>query len=285
MPELPEVETIRRDLEKKVLNTRIVQANVVLPKIVRNPLDFFRGKLIGARFTRTDRRGKLLILEINNGLFLTVHLRMTGQLIYKHGKEIIAGGHSEKTNDFNLPNQHSHVILEFENGGQLFYNDMRQFGYLQIVDAKELKRVKSKFGYEPFGDDFTLEVMERLIKGRKRNVKAFLLDQTIVTGLGNIYVDEVLFASRVSPLRTVGDLEDEEVKLVYENIKVILKNAIDNRGTTFNNYVDASGRKGNFTKLLKVYGRGGEKCFVCGGVLKKMKVAGRGTVFCEGCQK
>jgi formamidopyrimidine-DNA glycosylase len=285
MPELPEVETIRLDLEKRILNTEIIQVGVVLPKIVHNPLSFFRKKLIGAKFVKTDRKGKLLILEINNDLFLTIHLRMTGQLIYKHGQEVVAGGHSEKTNDFNLPSKHSHVILNFKDGGQLFYNDLRQFGYLEIVDKERLKQIKSKFGYEPFGNDFTLETLEGLSRGRKRNVKAFLLDQSLVTGLGNIYVDEVLFASEVSPLRIVGDLNNKEVELIYKNIKEILKNAIDNRGTTFNNYVDANGKKGNFTKLLKVYGRGGEKCLICGDVLKKMKVAGRGTVYCERCQK
>ncbi len=284
MPELPEVETIRHDLNQKLLSTKIVQIRVLLPKIIRNPSDFFIQTLVGTKFQKVSRRGKLMIFEIDNGLFLLVHLRMTGQLIYKYDNELIAGGHSEKENNFNLPNKHSHVILEFENGGQLFFNDMRQFGYLQIVDGEELEQVKSKFGYEPFGSDFTFTVFRKLVKGRKRNIKAFLLDQTMVTGLGNIYVDEVLFASSVSPLRTVGDLGREEVRLVYKNIKTILKNAIDNRGTTFNNYVDANGKKGNFMKLLRVYGRGGEKCDVCGGKLKKMKIAGRGTVYCEGCQ-
>ncbi len=284
MPELPEVETICRDLNQKLLNIKIVQADVFLPKIVRNPSNYFKEKLVGASFDKVTRRGKLIIFEINNGLFLLIHLKMTGQLIYKQNGEITAGGHSEPTNDFKLPNKHSHIILEFENGGKLFYNDLRQFGYLQIVDTTELKKIKAKFGYEPFGSDFTFSTFEKLVKGKKKNVKAFLLDQKMVTGLGNIYVDEVLFAAGVSPLRTINTLNSQELKRVYEKIKTVLKNAIDNRGTTFNNYVDASGNKGNFTKLLKVYGRGWKPCVVCGKNLKKGKIAGRGTVYCEVCQ-
>ena len=285
MPELPEVETIRRDLSEKVLDKRIVEANVSLPKIVRNPEDFFQKNLVGKRFEKIDRRGKLIIFEISNGLFMLVHLKMTGQLIYKYKNNVVAGGHSEKAMGFDLPNKYSHVIFEFEDGGKLFFNDLRQFGYLKIVDTKELEVIKSKFGFEPLKDNFDLPVFRGLLKGRKRNVKAFLLDQSMVTGLGNIYADEVLFASKVSPLRNTADLTAKEIENIFKNIKAILEKAILHRGTTFNNYVDAEGKKGNFVKMLKVYGRGGGKCTYCGNKLEKIKVAGRGTVFCPKCQK
>ncbi len=286
MPELPEVETICRDLSEKILNKSIVKIEVRLSKIVKNQEEFFQEKLINNTFKKIDRRGKLIIFEIKNGgLFLLIHLRMTGQLIYKYKEEITAGGHSEKVMGFDLPNKFSHVIFDFEDGGKLFFNDLRQFGYLRIVDQEELEKIKSKFGFEPLEDSFNLSVFKKLIKNKKRNIKAFLLDQSLVTGLGNIYVDEVLFASSVSPLRNTKDLTKKEIENIFKNIKEILKSAVFYRGTTFNNYVDGTGKKGNFVKLLKVYGKGGTECINCKNKLEKTKVSGRGTVFCEKCQK
>jgi len=156
---------------------------------------------------------------------------------------------------------------------------------LKIVEKEELEKIKSKFGVEPLEDRFDLSVFEEVLKGKKRNVKAFLLDQAMVTGLGNIYVDEVLFASKVSPLRNTANLTVKEIEIIFKNIKEILEKAVLNRGTTFNNYVDGEGKKGNFVKFLKVYGNGGKECSNCKKKLNKIKVAGRGTVFCESCQK
>jgi len=285
MPELPEVETIRCDLLEKILNTKIVQVDVVLDKIVKNKSSAFKKVIKNNQFTDISRRGKLLIFHLKDGNFLLTHLRMTGQLIYRHQNQLIAGGHSEKKSDLDVPNKYSHVIFTFQNGGQLFYNDLRQFGYLNIVNKKELDQVIAKFGTELIDDNFTLPQFRKILKGRKRNIKAFLLDQNMLAGIGNIYADEILFASCVKPTRTIDQLTKKEVELIFKNIKSILKLAVKHRGTTFNNYVDANGNKGGFIKLLKVYNRGDQQCLNCKTTLQKIKVAGRGTCFCPQCQK
>jgi len=286
MPELPEVETIRRDLTERILNKKIVQLDILLKKTVKNDSNNFRQELLGDRFTRVDRVGKLLIFELKkSNRFLLIHLKMTGQLVYCFGKKVIAGGHSDEVGVECLPNRHTRVVFGFSDKGKLYFNDMRTFGYVKLVNAQDLEIVKAKFGIEPMDKGFDLSFLKSLIKNRKTNIKAVLLNQNLIAGIGNIYVDEILFASHVLPTRGVNRLSDQELKLIVKHSKVILKKAIDNRGTTFNNYVDASGRKGNFIKFLKVYGRKGQKCKRCDGVVEKMKVAGRGTHYCAKCQK
>ena len=302
MPELPEVETIVRDLREKIVGKKIKKVQVVLPKIVKNSKKYFVDFLTGNKFLAIERRGKLIIFKTarfnladnkkSDKKIMLVHLKMTGQLIWQKKSKnqkikTIAGGHDQKNTIENLPNKYSHLVFNFSDGSQLFYNDLRQFGYVKLVNEKELVKILDKFGYEPLKNTFTLNNFQNLIQGRKKNVKAFLLDQSLVAGLGNIYVDEVLFASRVLPQRTIDTLNEKEIKSIFKNIKKILQKAVDNRGTTFNNYRDAEGRKGGFMKLLKVYGRENKKCLRkgCVGIIKKNKTAGRGTHFCSICQK
>ncbi len=264
MPELPEVETIINDLNKKVINLEIKDIQINKNNIVRNSNKKFVDFLLSNKFKKITRRGKLIIFHFNDSdRFMLVHLRMTGQLIYKYQSsqggrkrnKIIAGGHSQEKTLDNLPNKYTHVIFTFKNKTQLMYNDLRQFGYLQLVDKKELDQVLSKFGYEPLEAKFNLRNFKKLIKGSKRNIKAFLLDQSLIAGIGNIYADEVLFASNVHPKRSVDTLSDDEQKKIHNNIKKILKKAVQYRGTTFNDYRDADGNKGGFEKKLKIYGR------------------------------
>ncbi len=297
MPELPEVETIVNDLNKKIINRKIENVQIKLARLIKNRKKNFLDFVIGNKFTKISRRGKLIIFYFktplsfsrkressNNKLFMLIHLKMTGQLIYKNKNKIIAGGHSQDKTLDNLPNKYTHVIFDFSDRSQLLHNDLRQFGYLKLVNKKELDKILNKFGYEPLEPDFTFVNFKKLIKNRRKNVKAFLLDQSLVAGIGNIYADEVLFASGVHPERSVDDLRIEEIKKIYINIKRILKKAIKYRGTTFNDYRDADGNKGSFVKMLKVYGRDGEKCLVCGTIIKKIKAAGRGTRYCAKCQ-
>ncbi len=286
MPELPEVETIVSDLNKKIVGLEIKSVQIRLPKIVKNKEKNFIEFLVGNKFTRVGRRGKLVIFYFRDlNKYLLVHLKMTGQLIYKNRNKIIAGGHSQEKTLDDLPNKYTHVIITFRNGVELLYNDVRQFGYLKLVDKKELDKIFKKFGQEPLGEEFTLLSFKKIIKRRKKNIKALLFDQSLVAGIGNIYADEILFASGVDPRRGVDTLSDGEVKKIYSNTKKILKKAIKYRGTTFNDYRDAEGNKGGFVEMLKVYGRDGEKCFKCKKEIKKIKVAGRGTRYCEKCQK
>ena len=283
MPELPEVETIRRDLSENLLHKKIIDVLVRLPKIVKNEVIDFTKFLIGQEFTQISRRGKLLIFDINNDLFLTCHLRMTGQLIYQDKTKITAGGHSDPGFDPELFDNKSHVQITFADNSKLFFNDMRQFGYMHIVNKKGLDNVLEPFGIEPLTPEFTLEAFKAMLP-KKRNIKAFLLDQHFIVGIGNIYADETLFSSGIHPIRKAGSLTPSEIKKLHQNIIKILTLAVEQRGTTFNDYVDGKGNKGSFLNFLKVYGRDGKPCRVCDTKIKKTKITGRGTRFCPQCQ-
>lgn len=288
MPELPEVETIVRDLQRKIKGKKIKEVKVNLPKIVKNSKKIFVDFLVGRKIKKVSRRGKLIMINfIDSEKTLLIHFKMTGQLIFQQKGKIIAGGHSQKGRLDDLPNKYTHIIFTFQDKSQLFYNDLRQFGCLKLVSPAQLTKVLMKFGYEPLNFDFSLENFEKMVKNKKKNVKAFLLDQSLIAGIGNIYADEILFASCVRPQKNIDTLNNKEIKLIFKNIKKILQRAIDFRGTTFNNYRNADGKKGGFKKLLKVYGRENKKCVRrnCSGIIKKTKTAGRGTHFCSICQK
>jgi formamidopyrimidine-DNA glycosylase len=285
MPELPEVETIKNDLKKAVLNKRIVGVSVFKKTVVKSFFADFIKTLKKNNFKDISRIGKLLIFHLENKKYLLIHLKMTGQLIYCVEDKCIAGGHEVLGSIGKLPNKYSHVIFNFQDDSTLYFNDMRRFGYMKIVSEDELKKIKNKFGIEPLTRDFVFKKFKEIFKNKKTSIKAALMDQALISGIGNIYADEILFKAGVMPTRIAASLEEEELKKIFNAANEILKKAIKMRGTTFSNYVDSKGKKGNFSSMLKVYGREGEKCFRCGGVVKKIKLAGRGTRFCEKCQK
>jgi len=294
MPELPEVETIKNDLKEKILKKKIEKVDLRLKKIVKSPVKSFVLDLEGNKFKDIKRRGKLLIFDLSQkNKYLLIHLRMTGQLIYQKDKEIIAGGHSDGGRDEalprlydDLPNKHTHIIFHFSDNSQLFFNDLRRFAIVKIVDEKELKKVLNNFGVEPLEKSFSLKVFRDIIRSRKENIKAFLLNQKYIAGIGNIYADEILFEAKVLPSKRINSLKEEEIKKIYQAIKKILKKAVRYRGTTFYSYTDARGQKGNFTKFLKVYKREKKKCLKCKkGLIIKTKIAGRGTRYCNECQR
>ncbi len=294
MPELPEVETVVRDLRTRILNKTIIKLDILLPRIVKSKS--FKKLILGNKFIDIERIGKLIVVGIKraatngahaneNNDYLLIHLKMTGQLVYQKGNKIIAGGHSEGNVRVTLPNRWTRVIFTFSDKSKLYFNDLRTFGYLRIVNSKELEIVKGKFGIEPLGIELTLNLLKEKIKPRKTSIKALLLNQQVIAGLGNIYVDEILFRAKVRPTRIANSLKTKEIENIYKAIKPILRQAIKARGTTFNNFVDANGKTGNFVSKLKIYGRAGKKCKKCGSKIKKIKVAGRGTHFCVVCQK
>lgn len=287
MPELPEVETIKNDLNKKILNKKIKKVDLFFKKIIKSPFKNFISTLEGNSFKKVERRGKLLVFTLaKKNEYLTIHLRMTGQLIYKNGKEIIAGGHKTKGNIVDLPNKHTHFILHFDDGSQLFFNDLRRFAIVQIVNQKKLESILNNFGKEPLGKNFSLKIFKEIVKNKKGNIKAFLLNQKHLAGIGNIYADESLFEAGISPKRKIDSLTKREIEKLYQAIRKILRKAIQYRGTTFYTYADAHGQQGNFTKFLKVYQREGKKCLRCKkGIIQKTKIAGRGTRYCPKCQK
>lgn len=288
MPELPEVETIRRDLDSVLVGQKILGLSVGKPKLVRNNLVNFEQQVVGQEIKGVKRRGKLLIVVLGNDSYILVHLKMTGQLIYRSQEQLVAGGHSlsRAEDNFNLPNKYTHLQLHLD-GATLFFNDLRQFGYWQLVDAQGREQAESKYGLEPLSKEFNFNKWLALTRRFGRStVKSLLLNQSVVAGIGNIYADEIAFSAGVLPSRRVESLNKEELKAVFLAIKPILKDSIKHRGTTFNDYRDASGKKGNYVSKLKVYGRKGESCRRCKkGVIEKTKQNGRGTHYCLSCQK
>ncbi len=285
MPELPEVETVRRDLERYVLGKKIFGIEIGKEKIVKGlGVEEFKRYLKGRSFLKIGRRGKLLIFDLKESKkTLLVHLKMTGQLIYRFSKGTVGGGHTQKTGK--LPGKYSHIILKFKDGSELFFNDLRQFGYWKLVSKKELEQILGRFGIEPLTKGFNWKGFKKLILGRKRQVKAFLLDQKMIAGIGNIYADEICFRTGVLPDRRIDSMDEKIIKKLYKEIENVLAEAVDKRGTTISDFVDLSGKSGGYIKKLKVYGREKKKCIVCKkGMIKKVKVAGRGTRFCPICQ-
>jgi len=287
MPELPEVETIKNDLAELIVGKAIKAVEVHAKKTVRGSAAVFVRFLIGKRFSRLDRRGKLLIFSLfGQDEYLLIHLKMTGQLIYRKGRKTVAGGHGLSMVIGDLPNKYSHVIFTFSDGSRLFFNDMRRFGYMKIADAGELASVRQEYGPEPLDKDFNLGYLAKIFHKRQAPVKGLLMNQKLLAGIGNIYADEILFAAGVRPDRKAGTLKTAEIEKIFKAVGPILRRAIKYRGTTFNDYVDGNGHRGKFMKFLKVYQREGKKCPRCGqGVIAVMKTAGRGTRYCPVCQK
>ncbi len=287
MPELPEVETIRQDLRQFILQKKITKLEVFLPRLIKSDLGLFKKILQSNSFQEIKRTGKLLIFALTNDpdSFLLIHLRMTGQLVYCTKDSVLAGGHSTKELIDCQKNKHSYVIFHFSDDSKLFFNDQRTFGALKIVNSAQLQIELKRFGIEPLQKNFTLGALKKIIANHETSIKSLLLNQQLISGIGNIYADEILFRAAIRPQRTARSLTALEIKNIHGAANIILRDAIKSRGTTFNNYVDGRGQPGSFVKKLKVYGRGKLNCFQCKNVLQKIKVAGRGTVFCEQCQK
>lgn len=281
-------------MSAKIVNKRIVSVKVLDAALSQ------RGKLsrslTGNVIISARRIGKLLIFDLADKRHLLIHLKMTGQLVYVDGDEIVAGGHPFKEGSVlskvggALPNKHTRLRIKFSPGkgddeGELFFNDTRRFGYARVVSGEELKAIEKRYGIEPLRSEFTLENLRSAIGKRKISIKAAILDQKKVSGIGNIYADEILFASGIRPERKASSLKASELAKVHKEAERIISLAIRYRGTTFSDYVDGQGKKGGFVRFLKVYGRDGESCLKCGRKISKKRVAGRGTHFCSFCQK
>ncbi len=278
MPELPEVETIRSQLQKLIVGKKISKVDVSLPKMVKLPLNKFRQIVVGAKIKNISRRAKILIFELSNGWSSLIHLKLSGRLIFRKKRENL------QTED----TKWNHLIYYFNDGSRLFHNDLRQFGYVKLIKTGELNGFfkKEKFGPEPLKADFTFLRFLAILKQKpKAKIKQFLMDQQNISGIGNIYSDEILFFARVHPLRKVGELKKLETKKVFKGIKKILPEALKYKGSSENDYLDAFGKKGDYVPRLKVYGREGEKRKRCGGIIKRIKIGGRSAHFCPACQR
>ena len=284
MPELPEVETIVRDLNQELKHKKITAVKS-LDKKVFQLADREVNSIVGKEIKSVFRRAKMIIFDLG-GDFLIVHLKMTGQLVLRTKMGVIAGGHPIINSGVRLPNKFSRAIFQFNGGKSLFFNDVRRFGWVKLMAGRDFLKLNNGIGVEPLQSDFSLEYFKKILSGKKKTtIKQALLDQKNIAGIGNIYADESLFNAGIKPFRRVSTLRPREIERLWRAIPGILLSAIKHRGTSFSDYVDAQGRSGNFVKYLKVYGRAGESCKKCGDLVKKMKLSGRGTHWCGRCQK
>ncbi|MFA6304975.1 MAG: bifunctional DNA-formamidopyrimidine glycosylase/DNA-(apurinic or apyrimidinic site) lyase [Patescibacteria group bacterium] len=286
MPELPEVETVVNHLAKKIIGKVFLTCSVLAPKMVSKN---FSREIKNARVSKVLRRGKMIIIKLAKEKYLLVHLKMTGQLIYldPQGKAS-GGGHPINFKNFDVkqPNKFTRIVLNFKGGSCLLFHDIRKFGWMKIVDQEQYQKIIAKYGVEPLTKDFTVKKLTDILKKRPRaNIKQLLLMQDLIAGIGNIYADESLFDVGVHPLRLAGQLTEGEIKFLHRSIIKKLRQAIKLGGTSVNTFVSASGERGRFVSKLKVYQRGGQECHNCRAILKKIKLGGRGTVFCLNCQK
>lgn len=287
MPELPEVETVRLQLLRKVVGKTIDSVEVFHNKTVSHDVEI-EDRLRGKTIEHIDRVGKLMIFSFvsEEDLFLLAHLKMTGQFFYV-GKDaaVTGGGHSMTAADMNLPMKHTRVAFHFTDHTTLYFNDMRLFGYTKVVDRAEMERARNGFGPEPISDDFDCAWFADRLRRRKTSVKAALLDQSFIAGLGNIYVDEALWRAQVRPTRRADKVTKKAAVALCRAAGDVMKESIAVGGTTFQHFKDTGGENGNFTDYLKVFGQHGTKCPRCGTLIKKIRCAGRGTHYCPGCQK
>lgn len=287
MPELPEVETVRLQLLHRLKGRTVAAVTVHHPKSVDHNAEF-RALVTGKVIDHIDRVGKLMIFSFADtpDFFLLAHLKMTGQFLFLDPTgNVGGGGHSLSPTDTYLPNHHTRISFILDNGMQLFFNDMRLFGYVKIADATEVEAARSKFGPEPIREDFDIDYFIEGLKRRKTPIKAALLDQSFIAGLGNIYVDEALFVAKVRPTRRADKVTKAEAILLAKAAGDIMNKSIHVGGTTFQHFVDTGGDNGNYTDYLQVFGKQGTPCPRCGTTIKKIRCAGRGTHYCPGCQK
>ncbi|NLA58166.1 MAG: bifunctional DNA-formamidopyrimidine glycosylase/DNA-(apurinic or apyrimidinic site) lyase [Firmicutes bacterium] len=273
MPELPEVETIRRTLKERILYRPIQGIDVSYPKVLRNcDQGQLEKALLGRCFTRLDRRGKYLVCCLDSEYRLVIHLRMTGRLVVVPIDTAVE--------------KHTSIRIHLQEDLDLRLVDQRKFATVDLLSGRDWGAIRGleSLGKEPLEGDFTPGYLAAQLAGRRAPVKSVLLDQRRVAGLGNIYVDESLHRAGIFPGKTAGELTEKEIERLHQSIQEVIKEGIAHRGTTFRDYVDGEGRQGGFQALLRVYGREGEPCTTCGEPIARIKLAGRSSFFCPRCQ-
>ena len=267
MPELPEVETIRAQLASRLEGRALVRVEILDPRLTR-PFDLFEvaEELEGDRVVAVERRGKYLLVRLGSGLSLLVHLRMTGSFGF-------------------APVTHERAVLELDDGSRLVYRDVRRFGtWLVLEDAELGPYLAAKNGPEPLGPRFTAAWLAGQLARRRAPLKAVLLDQRVVAGLGNIYADEALWRARLNPLRPASTLSEDEVARLHRAVRAALRTGIARQGSTLRDYATPDGASGSMQEEFRVYGRDGLPCPRCRTPIAKARVGGRGTWFCPRCQ-
>lgn len=272
MPELPEVETVRRGLEKLILGKKISNIDIRYPKMIKTDLQEFQKEMPGQVIQTMGRRGKYLLFYLSDKVLIS-HLRMEGKYFYYPDQ---------------VPERkHAHVLIHFEDGGTLVYEDVRKFGTMELLAPKLLEAyfVTKKLGPEPTEQDFDLARLKLALKKSKKPIKSHLLDQTLVAGLGNIYVDEVLWRAKIHPFRSSNSLSSQEARKVHDETIKVLGQAVEKGGSTIRTYTNAFGEDGTMQEFHQVYDKAGQACSRCGAIIEKIQLGGRGTHFCPKCQR
>ena len=272
MPEIAEVETVRNVLKSQILNKTIMDVKVLYSNMIESDLNEFKNILIGKTFNDILRRGKWLIFDLD-GYYLISHLRMEGKYFIKPENEVIA--------------KHEYVIFTLNDGNTLRYHDTRKFGRMRLLKHEDMKNCEeiNKQGLEPGDRNLIGKYLLEKFKNKRLPIKTILLDQTIISGLGNIYVDEVLFKSQINPLKEANKITLEEANKICSSSKEIIKEAIKCGGTTIRSYTSSLGVTGHYQDYLQVHKRENQQCYICKDIIKKIKVNGRSTYFCPKCQK
>lgn len=276
MPELPEVETIKRQLEKAIAGKTIVDIEV------RNAKSFVGNKqeVISKKVTGVKRIGKMIHIEVEGQKDLLIHLKMSGQLLYSNKQQAI----SNKLET----DKHVRVVFKFNDGSRLYFRDVRKFGWIKIVQSLKFKvQNLTVLGVEPFSDKFSVEYLKKVTKNWRRPVKILLMEQSKIAGIGNIYANEALFLAGIHPQRLANSLTEEEIKRLYNGILKALEEGIKHQGSSSRDrgYVMINGELGRHQDYFRVYQRDGDKCYKCGGIIERMVIGGRGTWVCRKCQK
>lgn len=287
MPELPEVEVVKRSLEKKILNLKVKRVRINDFNL-RYKVDKYRIALLkGKKIKKIERRSKFLIFEISSDLIMLIHLGMTGKFFF-----INRDKKKFKTSFYyNLDKneKHDRIIFYLQNNQKLIYNDVRKFGFIKLYKSKEYKDIShlKNLGPEPLSKYWNLKYFQKYILNRNRNIKSILMDQKFISGLGNIYVNEILFLSRIMPYRKIKTLKNYEIIKIVKNTKKVLKNSIKMGGSSIKDFSSDNGKMGEFQQRFKVYGRKGEKCsnVDCTRSILKTFITNRATFFCKRCQK
>lgn len=287
MPELPEVETVRAGLCKFIVGRMVASVNYDWAKSFPNTKSDVQAFLIGAQVIDVRRRAKVLMIDLNTKYTLLIHLKMTGQLVYRGHKEAFGAGHPSGSLIGNLPDKSTRVTLEFSDGSKLFFNDQRKFGWVKLLPTAEIPNLKffMTVGPEPLLDDFTAKILhERLIRRKNSCIKAVLLDQSVIAGIGNIYADEALWGAKIHPATLVCNVPKAKLNTLFIELQFVLRLAIQKGGSTDRNYVNAEGKRGSYMDFARVFRRQNLACPRCGSIIIKTKVAARGTHTCPTCQ-
>jgi len=287
MPELPEVETIRKGINEKMCGKKIKDVEIKVPKLfIGNKND-----IIGAEISSANRVAKVLEIVLDNGYSILIHLKMSGQLIYKDKNSSSAGGHYQKIYDSSPPHAYTHIIYTFSDGSHLYYNDFRKFGWNRVVKTSEIDQIlgPDKFGPEPLKKkstndlgEFTTDYLKKIFSKSGKAIKVVLMDQAKISGIGNIYANDGLYFAGILPSRPAKSLSDSEIKKLKDAIEKVLKLGIEYGGSSENTYVNIEGKKGRYMEIAAVYQK---KVDPKGHPLKRIAIGGRGTFICPVCQR